>query len=283
MAPVLLNFYFCRPITPPPLPPYYPIFPRKYLAWVRDRSAYLCFPPPTSPGWSPPPSMLGWWWWWWWGGGGGVLPMINLITLLDKNVKSAVYTGGDIHGIYRYLEIIGSPTTLTTSDQRSHRIYPSPPINNYAANLQPVIIALCMRQKIICECCGRIIHKTDVCIIRGTKFLPLNLRRKMDYFNTINGDEPKELQREWNNQPPEAHFKSRSSPYRTNHVISAIIGKLNHRAMDNGDVKIPTSDVPVSLTMTQFQTHTPLQLNQFIMIKWIISWNSYTQNMMKIF
>ena len=28
-------------------------------------------------------------------------------------------------------------------------------------------------------------------------------------------------------------------------MISAIMGKLNHHAIDNGDVKIPTSDVPV--------------------------------------
>ena len=40
--------------------------------------------------------------------------MTDLITFLDNNVKYAVYEGGDIHGIYRYLEIIGSPTTLTT-------------------------------------------------------------------------------------------------------------------------------------------------------------------------
>ena len=29
--------------------------------------------------------------------------MTNLITCLYNNCKSAVYTGGDIHGIYRYL------------------------------------------------------------------------------------------------------------------------------------------------------------------------------------
>ena len=38
----------------------------------------------------------------------------DLITLLDNNGKSAVYTGGDINGIYIYLEMIGAPTTLTT-------------------------------------------------------------------------------------------------------------------------------------------------------------------------
>ena len=39
----------------------------------------------------------------------------DLITFLENNGRSDVYTGGDIHGIYRYLEMIGDPTTLTTS------------------------------------------------------------------------------------------------------------------------------------------------------------------------
>ena len=37
-----------------------------------------------------------------------------------------------------------------------------------------------------------------------------------------------------------------------------------------------------NLTLNLFQIHTPLQLNKFMMIKWIISWNSSTQNMMTI-
>ena len=40
--------------------------------------------------------------------------MTDLITLLENNGKYAVYEGWDIHGIYRYLEMIGAPTTLTT-------------------------------------------------------------------------------------------------------------------------------------------------------------------------
>ena len=39
----------------------------------------------------------------------------DTITFLDNNGKYAVYIGVNIHGIYRYLEIIGSPKTLTTS------------------------------------------------------------------------------------------------------------------------------------------------------------------------
>ena len=67
----------------------------------------------------------------------------------------------------------------------------------------------------------------------------------MNKLNTLHGDEPKEPPRELNSQPLEAHFKFRSSTSRTNPVISAIMGKLNHHAINNGDIQIPTSDVPV--------------------------------------
>ena len=114
--------------------------------------------------------------------------MTDLITFLDNNVKYAVYTGGDIPGIYRYLDIIGDPTTLTTSGQHSHHLIPSYTINNDAATLQPVISALRTRQNSICECCGRIGHKDDTCIIRGPKFFPPSLRRKMNQVNALHGD-----------------------------------------------------------------------------------------------
>ena len=51
--------------------------------------------------------------------------MTYLTTFLDNNGKYSVYTEGDIHGIYCYLEIIGSPTPLTTSGQRFHHFGPS--------------------------------------------------------------------------------------------------------------------------------------------------------------
>ena len=50
--------------------------------------------------------------------------MKNLIKFLDNNVKSDVYTGGDIGGIYHYLDMIVDPTTLTTSGQSSHYFSP---------------------------------------------------------------------------------------------------------------------------------------------------------------
>ena len=66
--------------------------------------------------------------------------------------------------------------------------------------------------------------------------------RKMNQFNALHGDEPNEPPIECNIQPPAAQFKSINSPSKTNPVISAIMGRLNHHAIDNGDVKIPTSE-----------------------------------------
>ena len=43
--------------------------------------------------------------------------MTDLITLLENNVKSAIYTGIHIHGLCSYLEIIGAPMILNTSSQ----------------------------------------------------------------------------------------------------------------------------------------------------------------------
>ena len=39
----------------------------------------------------------------------------------------------------------------------------------------------------------------------------------------------------------------------------------------------------LSITMTKFQIQTPLQLNQLMMMKWIIYWKYSTHNMMTIF
>ena len=64
----------------------------------------------------------------------------------------------------------------------------------------------------------------------------------MNQFNALHGEKPKEPPGEWNSQPPTAHFKARSSPSRTNPVVSAIMSKLNHHGIDNGDI---TSDVQV--------------------------------------
>ena len=84
--------------------------------------------------------------------------MIDLVTFLDNNGKYAVYKGGDIHGTYSYLEMIGAPTTLTTSDHSSRHFGPSSSSNNDVATFHPFIAALRMRQKIICESRGILDH-----------------------------------------------------------------------------------------------------------------------------
>ena len=65
--------------------------------------------------------------------------MKYIITFFDNNVKSAVYTGGDIHRIYLYLEMIGALTTFTTSGQRSHHFSPLSSRKNNAETIKPVI------------------------------------------------------------------------------------------------------------------------------------------------
>ena len=120
--------------------------------------------------------------------------MTDLITFLDKNRKSAVYTGGDINEIYLYLDMIGSPSSLTTSGKSSHHFSPSYSINNDIEYLQTVNAALRTRQNSICECCVIIGNRYDSCIIRGPKLIPPSLRRKMNQINDLHGDEQNEPQ-----------------------------------------------------------------------------------------
>ena len=77
--------------------------------------------------------------------------MTDLIKLPENNRKSSVYKEGKNHGIYCYLEMIGAPTTLTTSGQHSHYFGPSYSINNYTASLQPVISDIHTIKKSICK------------------------------------------------------------------------------------------------------------------------------------
>ena len=154
--------------------------------------------------------------------------------------------------------MIGSPPTLTTSSQRSHNFSPSSSINNYKASFQTFIAVLWTRQKIICKCCGIIGHKADACIIRVPKFLPPSLSRNMSQLNALHGDEKKEPPRECIRQPPAFHFKSRTSTPNTSPVVSVIMGKLNHHAIDNGDIKFHTSDFQLNLTLNKFQIQKPL-------------------------
>ena len=87
--------------------------------------------------------------------------MTDFITVLDNNVKYAVYTGVNIHELYSYLEISGASNTFTTSGQSSHQYGILSPYNNDTANLQTVISAQRIRQNIICGYCGRSGNKAD--------------------------------------------------------------------------------------------------------------------------
>ena len=170
--------------------------------------------------------------------------MKDIITLLDNNRKSTIYIGGKIHVIYCYLQIIVSLTTFTTSGHRFHRFGTSFPINNDSANLHPHIADIRMRHKIICKFYVRIVHKSDVWIIRGPNLLPPSLRIKMNQFNTLHGQEPNEPPWVWNSQPPAAHFKSRISPPKTIPVVPDILGRLNNCDIGHGYVQDQPSEFP---------------------------------------
>ena len=171
--------------------------------------------------------------------------MADLITFLDNNRKLAVYTRVNIHGIYCYIEIIGSQTTFTTSCQRYHHFGPSSSTKNYTSTLQPVIVDLRIRQKNVFKCCGIIIHKSDTCIIHGPIFLPPSLRIKMNQFNTRNVYETTDPPRYWNSQPKASHFKYRTFPPKTSPVVPDIMGWFNHHTIDNDDFEVHPSEFPI--------------------------------------
>ena len=70
----------------------------------------------------------------------------------------------------------------------------------------------------------------------------------MKKFNTLHGDEPTDTPIEWNSQPPSVHFKYRNSTPKTISVVSAIMWRLNHHDVDNGDVQVYLSDYPFKYT-----------------------------------
>ena len=70
--------------------------------------------------------------------------MTYLIAFIENNEKLAVYTGGNICGLYHYLEMIGASTTLTTSVWLSHHFGLSYSTNNDTETLQTFIEALLM-------------------------------------------------------------------------------------------------------------------------------------------
>ena len=79
-------------------------------------------------------------------------------------------------------------------------------------------------------------------MIRDPKFLPPSLRIKTNQLNALHGDEPTDPPRGWNRQSPSSNLKIRTSTHRTSPVVSAIMGILNHHAIDNGDVEFHHSE-----------------------------------------
>ena len=68
--------------------------------------------------------------------------MTDFTALLENNRGSDIYTGGNIHGLYCYLEIIGSPPTLITLVTALIILVNLSSTNNDTAILRPVIAYL---------------------------------------------------------------------------------------------------------------------------------------------
>ena len=66
--------------------------------------------------------------------------MTDIIKFLYNNGKSAIYIGGNMHELY--LEMIGSPTQLTSSGQRSHYFDTSYYTKNDTSNIYTVIVVI---------------------------------------------------------------------------------------------------------------------------------------------
>ena len=134
--------------------------------------------------------------------------------------------------------MIQSPTTLINSGQHSRHVGPSSSTNNDTATLHKLSSALLLRQKKIFECCGIIVYKADLYIICEHNFLPPRLGINIYQLNSLYGKEPNDTPREWNSQPPAVHFKSRNSIPKISPVVSDIMGKLNHIAIDNSYIEV---------------------------------------------
>ena len=89
-------------------------------------------------------------------------------------------------------------------------------------------------------------------MICGPKFLPPSLIIVMNQFNALHGEEPNEPPREWNSQPSVDLFKSITFTTKIIHVVSDIMGRINHHAIDNDDFEVHTSEFPVELNSEYF-------------------------------
>ena len=143
--------------------------------------------------------------------------------------------------------------------------------------------ALCILQKTVCKFCEIIGHNADARIISGPYFLPPIFRINMNQFNIIHSDETTEKTREWNRQPPPFHFKYRYCHTKTSPVAMAILGILNHHAVDNDDVEVCSSYYPIESTSDSVSDTYPTKKNQFMIMKWTNLWTSSNKITMMIF
>ena len=124
--------------------------------------------------------------------------MTDLIILRCNNGQLDIYTEGNIHGLYCYLEIIRSPTYLNSSVNSSNHVGNSFFTNNGTATLHIVISALHIIKKGICVYYGIIGHKSNDWIIFEHKLLPTSLRININQLNTVHGNKKTDPPREWN-------------------------------------------------------------------------------------
>ena len=87
--------------------------------------------------------------------------------------------------------------------------------------------------------------KTDSCIIRSTKCIPTRFRRKANQYNVIHSDKPTDTTRECSSQPSPVHSEYLNSDPKNIHAVWAIMGRLNHHTVDNGDIEVYTSYYPL--------------------------------------
>ena len=84
----------------------------------------------------------------------------------------------------------------------------------------------------------------------------------MNQLNSSHGEEKNEPTRECNRKPPPAHFKSMTYPPNTRPMVSAIMGRLTHHAIDNTIFTLQIFQL--NLTLDLFHIQTPLRLNQLM-------------------
>ena len=71
------------------------------------------------------------------------------MTFIDNYGREVLYSGSDIRDMYRYLDMIGDPTTLDYSSKTSY--CDDTNTNKFSVPLHKVISEQRHRQRILCE------------------------------------------------------------------------------------------------------------------------------------